>query len=285
MKSIGTFPDNATLKIYEGPISDKTLVTSLTKANYKSRLPMELKNTMRQYVLNTGVITDFIITRDMNSADWNQVYDGRKGFIHSFYYGCNSNQQDTDETFVTQAKQKLFFNYIVRDADFSEDQISLTVTVMSNGQQVFSDVYNSKNLPPTTTNSIQGDKYNIKYKTHGTVTKGFRIDFSTTSTGYVTGSSTTSTTTSTRVTTTNAKLSSTTTESSRSVTTQTTVLPVSSTTSKLTTTTKKTTKVRKTTTKKSVPQTTIGYFETTTSTVQARGFIIFVMSTICYILY
>ncbi|EGT37157.1 hypothetical protein CAEBREN_16474 [Caenorhabditis brenneri] len=189
IKSISTFPDEATLKIYEGAIRDENLVTKLTKSNYQSRLPMELKNTIRQYVLDTGVINGFQITRDSNSANWNKVYDGRKGFVHSFYHGVNSNQQDTDETFITDSKQKLYFNYVVRDADFTGDQTTLTVSVSSNGQQMSSNVFNSKNLPPITTISAQGDKYNVKYETNGVVTKGFRIDFSTTSTVYVASTS------------------------------------------------------------------------------------------------
>uniref|UniRef100_A0A1I7T105 CUB_2 domain-containing protein n=1 Tax=Caenorhabditis tropicalis TaxID=1561998 RepID=A0A1I7T105_9PELO len=69
IKSIGSFPDGATLKIYEGSISDETLVTKLTKDNYKSRLPMELKNTIRQYVLDTGVINGFTITKDSTNGN------------------------------------------------------------------------------------------------------------------------------------------------------------------------------------------------------------------------
>ncbi|ULT96118.1 hypothetical protein L3Y34_004625 [Caenorhabditis briggsae] len=184
IKNIETFPDTGTLKVYEGPISDETLVTKLTKSNYKTRLPMELKNSLRQYVLDTGTITGFIITRDSNSADWNKVYDGRKGFVHSFYHGVYSTQQDTDETMFTQPKQKLYFNYVVRDADFTGAQTSLTVTVMSDGKQIISDTFNSGNPPPITTKNVQGDTYHVKYESRGANTKGFRIDFSTTSSTY-----------------------------------------------------------------------------------------------------
>ncbi|EFO98860.1 hypothetical protein CRE_21703 [Caenorhabditis remanei] len=140
IKNIETFSDKSTLKVYEGAISDATLVTTLTKANYKNRLPMDLKNTIRQYVLDTGTITGFTITHDTSSADWNEMYDGRKGFIHSAFHGVVSDQQDTDESFITDKKKQLYFNYIVRDADFTGDKTSLTVKVWSNGNQVSSDV-------------------------------------------------------------------------------------------------------------------------------------------------
>ncbi|KAF1758005.1 hypothetical protein GCK72_014463 [Caenorhabditis remanei] len=182
IKNIETFSDKSTLKVYEGAISDATLVTTLTKANYKNRLPMDLKNTIRQYVLDTETITGFTITHDTSSADWNEMYDGRKGFIHSAFHGVVSDQQDTDESFNTDKKKQLYFNYIVRDADFTGDKTSLTVKVWSNGNQVSSDVYNSTNLPLVTTKSVLGDMYEIIYSTQGASTKGFRIDFSTTST-------------------------------------------------------------------------------------------------------
>ncbi|CAI2351506.1 unnamed protein product [Caenorhabditis sp. 36 PRJEB53466] len=198
VKGMEITADNATLKIYEGVISDETLVTSLTRANYQTRFPVELKSSIRQYVLDWSIIR-VQISRDANDAKWNKVYDGRNGFVHSFYHGVSSNQQDTDETFTTDAPAKPFFNYVVSDADFTGDQTALTVTVLSDGKQISSITYNSKNLPPSTTTSVQGDSYNVKYGTNGVNTKGFRIDFSTTSNSYATATSTTGTSSATTV--------------------------------------------------------------------------------------
>uniref|UniRef100_A0A8R1EML1 CUB_2 domain-containing protein n=2 Tax=Caenorhabditis japonica TaxID=281687 RepID=A0A8R1EML1_CAEJA len=64
---IDNFPDNSTLKIYEGVISTNTLVTTLTKANYQYRLPMELKNTIHQYVLDDKLL-DIELSRDVNNG-------------------------------------------------------------------------------------------------------------------------------------------------------------------------------------------------------------------------
>lgn len=69
------------------------------------------------------------------------MYDGRKVFAQSSFYGFLSDQQDVNETFTTTNSQKLFFNYIVTAADFAGSQTNLTVTIFSNGNLILSETW------------------------------------------------------------------------------------------------------------------------------------------------
>lgn len=76
----------------------------------------------------------------MSLAKWNQLYDGRQGFVHSFSHGVLSTDQASDETFTTGNTDMLYLNYIVRDADFTGPQTALTVNAYIEGKQVSSTV-------------------------------------------------------------------------------------------------------------------------------------------------
>ncbi|EFO92916.1 hypothetical protein CRE_10141 [Caenorhabditis remanei] len=68
IKEFNTFPDTATINVYENSVSSTTRIASLTVDNYQQQLPLEVKGTMKFYELVGYGKYEMVVTRDVSRA-------------------------------------------------------------------------------------------------------------------------------------------------------------------------------------------------------------------------
>ncbi|EGT37197.1 hypothetical protein CAEBREN_13119 [Caenorhabditis brenneri] len=188
LKQFFQFPSESTLKIYEDQISDSNLLATIDKTNYMTKFPMEVKNSLKIYHLDTGRVS-LPLAKTAAEAQYNSVFDGRFVNIHSFDYRRTSYDQDTTETFVTENKQQLYFKFNVKYFDVN-GATSLAIKISKGGLVVYSDSFTASHMPPANTIKVLGDTMTVSYQTYGNYTQGFEVDLLTTKNDDVSSSST-----------------------------------------------------------------------------------------------